>query len=149
MPAPSANVFDFMDEHTNLSSHMSESSWMMGGGHMQTQIDDGKGRQVGSHIRLNGKVLGIPIFLDEVITQHQRPYRKTWQTVGNIRLLVIGHYTMGFEIQDENQGSKLEVFICYQLPEPPPIRWLGYLAGNAYAHWCVQQILGVAQKKFW
>ena len=78
---------------------------------------------------MSGTILGIHLFLDEVVTQHDPPYRKAWQTVGTPRLLVIGHYRMGFEINAETGGSKLRVFIDYALPASPSTRWLGTMQG--------------------
>lgn len=96
IPASMEQVFEYVDDHARLSSHMCQSSWMMGGGRMDIQADAGRGQVVGSHIRLSGKILGIQLYLDEVVTQHEPPYRKAWQTVGTPKLLVIGHYRNGF-----------------------------------------------------
>ena len=52
-------VFAFVDDHSRFASHMSQSSWMMGGGRMLVDVDGAKGRAVGSHIRLSGKVFGV------------------------------------------------------------------------------------------
>jgi hypothetical protein len=32
VPAPIDGVFSYLDDHVRLASHMSKSSWMMGGG---------------------------------------------------------------------------------------------------------------------
>lgn len=141
-------LFAYVDDHTKFSSHMSESSWMMGGGSMQTSVDEGHGQRVGSHIQLQGKVLGFTLFLDEVVTEHTPPRRKAWKTVGTPHLLIIGHYQMGLEITPEKEGSRLKVFIDYELPKPPSTRWLGYLFSGMYATWCVRQMLNGTQKHF-
>jgi hypothetical protein len=146
IPASVRQVFDYVDEHSRLSAHMSQSSWMLGGSRMDVRADDGHGQVVGSHIRMSGKVLGIQLYLDEVVTQHEPPYRKAWQTVGTPRLLVIGHYGMGFEINAEDRGSTLRVFIDYDLPTTPSTRWLGYLFGGMYARWCVRQMIQSARQ---
>lgn len=146
LPASVKHAFDYVDNHARLSSHMNQSSWMMGGGRMDIQADEDHGQVVGSHIRLSGKVLGIHLFLDEVVTQYDPPYRKTWQTVGTLRLLVIGHYRLGFEINAENRESKLRVFIDYELPTTMSTRWLGYLFGGIYAKWCVRQMIQSARQ---
>ena len=148
MPIAPATLFAYVDDHSRLSSHMNRPSWMMGGGRMDVQVDEGKGQVVGSHIRLNGKILGINLFLDEVIVQHDPPHWKAWQTVGDLRLLVIGHYRMGFEIIAENEGSRLKVFIDYELPATLSMRWLGYLFGGMYTKWCVRQMLQSARQRF-
>ncbi len=138
-------VFAFVDNHERFSSHMSESSWMMGGGHMSVELDDAKGQAVGSHIRLSGRVFGIGLDLDEVVTRREPPTEKVWATVGAPRLLVIGEYEMGVGIAPEAGGSRVKVFIDYQLPTGWVTYWLGRLFGRFYAKWCVDQMLaGVA-----
>jgi len=132
------DVFSFVDDHANFSSHMSKSSWMMGGGKMGVSIDAGQGQQVGSHIRLNGKAFGISIYLDEIVTQHQPPHLKVWETVGMPKLLIIGRYQMKIAINPKDTGSLLLVSIDYDLP--PAYPWLGKLFGGVYAKWCVRQM---------
>src|SRR3989338_7916580 len=79
--APAERVFAHVDDHTRLSSHMSRSSWRMGGGLMETVLDQGRGQTVGSHIRLSGRVLGIALSVDEMVTERTSPLRKVWETV--------------------------------------------------------------------
>lgn len=141
-------VFKFADDHTNFSSHMNKSSWMMGGGKMETSMDDGHGQKVGSHIRMNGKVFGIELSLDEVIVLRNPPYLKVWETVGEPKLLVIGSYKMGFEISSLNQNSSIKVFIDYKLPSSPTSRVLGHMLGGAYAKWCVKQMADGVEEHF-
>lgn len=146
--ASSQKVFGYVDDHSSFSAHMSQSSWMMIGGNMDTQTDEKRGQEVGSHIRMNGKVLGIKIFLDEVVTEHKPPFSKAWQTVGDLKLLVIGHYRMGLEISPENSYCKLKVYIDYELPQSFKTRWLGLLFGEIYAKWCVNQVINGVKEHF-
>ena len=134
-----AEVFAYIDDHAHLSSHMNKPSWMMGGGRMNTSVDEGNGQRVGSHIRMNGKVLGIKLFLDEVVTRREPPLLKIWETIGKLRLLIIGHYRMGIELEPQASNSLLHVFIDYDLPLTNA--WLGQLFGGFYAKWCVQRML--------
>ena len=136
-----AHVFAFIDDPSRLSSHMSRPSWKMGGGSMRTEFDDRRGQAVGSHIRLIGSAFGLRVFLDEVVTLRDPPTRKEWETVGDPRLLVIGPYTMGAAISPEGVGSRLRVFIDYDLPSGPLTRWLGVCLAGLYARWCVKQML--------
>jgi Polyketide cyclase / dehydrase and lipid transport len=101
--APKDKVFAYLDDPTRLSSHMSKSSWMMGGGRMQTELD--ADRTVGSRIRLGGRVFGLALSAEEIVTERVPPQRKAWETTGSPRLLVIGHYRMGFEIASQENGS--------------------------------------------
>ena len=137
--APAEDVFAYIDDHAHLSSHMSESSWMMGGGRVYTSVDNGNGQRVGSHIRMSGKAFGVKLFLDEVVTRREPPHTKVWETVGDLRLLVIGHYQIGFEVEPQEGKSLLRVYIDYDLPLKNI--WLGRLFGATYAKWCVRQML--------
>ena len=56
-------VFNYVDDHSRFSSHMNQSSWMLGGGKMETFVDAGNGQKVGSHIRMAGRALGIRLLL--------------------------------------------------------------------------------------
>lgn len=138
VPVLPAAVFAVVDDHARLSSHMSQGSWMMAGGSMDVSVDAGHGRQVGSHIRLTGSVLGISLRLDEVVTEREPPHRKAWQTEGDVKLLVIGRYRMTVAVTPEGSGSRLRVAIDYELPERGA--WLGRLFGGLYARWCVRRM---------
>jgi hypothetical protein len=142
------DVFALVDDHSRFSSHMSESSLMMGGGRLSVELDEAKGRAVGSHIRLDGRVFGIRLYLDEVVTRHEPPTNKVWETVGAPRLLVIGAYSMGVQIAPEAGGSRLRVFIDYQFPDGCVTYWLGWVFGRFYAGWCVRQMLTGVRKNF-
>jgi len=148
LPAPPRAVFDYLDDHAQLSSHMSESSWMMGKGRMSIEVDRGGGRRLGSEIRLSGRVLGAELSVTESVIERDPPRIKIWQTTGSPRLLIVGHYRMGFQIGAEPGGSMLTVFIDYALPQFGPARWLGRLLGAFYARWCTQQMVEGAKRHF-
>ena len=141
-------VFALIDDHERLATHMSQSSWQMGGGRMKTTLDEHRGQRVGSHIRVSGRVLGFDLSLDEVVTEREPPTRKVWETVGSPRLLVIGPYRMGFEVTPSGGGSLLRVFIDYAMPSSWPARWLGRVFGGYYAHWCTQNMVDDAVRQF-
>jgi hypothetical protein len=48
---------------------------------------------------------------------------------------------MGVEIRPETSGSRLRVFIDFELPDGIATYWLGRLFGHMYAKWCVGQML--------
>ncbi len=145
--APMKAVFDFVDDHEQFSAHMGKSSWMMGGGHMTVDMDERRGQSVGSHIRMAGSMMGVEISLDEVVTVHDRPSRKEWETVGSPHLIVIGSYRMGVHLAPADRGTLVRVFIDYDLPSGSVTHELGRLFGGVYAKWCVDQMLeGTAQR---
>lgn len=139
-------LFSFVDDHARFSSHMSKSSWMMGGGRMNVSFDGERGQKVGSHIRMNGSAFGMRLSLEEVVTRYEPPRLKIWETIEPLNLLVIGSYRLGIGISPENNNSLFRVFIDYNLPVKNA--WLGFLFGNMYAKWCVQQMIKGAENEF-
>jgi hypothetical protein len=57
---------------------------MLGGGRMTVDLDEAKGRAVGSHIRLSGRVFGASVYLDEVVTRRD-PGSASQQGMGDRR----------------------------------------------------------------
>ena len=146
--APVEQVFAFLDDPKALAAHMGESSMMMAGSLMSIDVDADGGRVVGSKIRMDGRMLGIPLSLDEVITERQVPSRKVWETIGTPNLLVIAQYRMGFELTPRGDASIVRVFIDYSLPTTALGSWLGRLLGGVYARWCTKQMAADAARHF-
>jgi hypothetical protein len=146
--APPDVVFDHLDDHARMSEHMSRRSWKTGWGRMTIDFDAGKGREVGSHIRLAGRAFGLWLELEEVVNERRPPHRKVWQTVGNPRLLVIGSYEMGFELSPVGDRTALRVFIAYSLPRSGFERVLGSIFASSYAVWCTRKMVDDAAERF-
>ena len=137
-------VFAFSDDFHNFSSHMNQSSAMMAGGKFKTVIDEGNFQRVGSHIKMSGKILGLSLYLNEMVSERIVPRTKRWETVGIPKLIVIGSYIMSFEIKPVPMGSNLTVTIDYGMPRGIFPAIVSTLFGTMYAKWCVRQMtLGV------
>lgn len=145
LQAPMEAVFAHLDDPLRLAAHMTKRSWMMAGSRMSVETDSGRGRAVGSTIRLYGRVLGVRLELEEAITERRPPFRKVWETTKEPRLLVIGAYRMGFEITTEVGGCAVRVFLDYAKPRAGVSRWLAALFGGAYARWCTRRMVNEAQ----
>ena len=115
---------------------------------MAIEFDASVGRAVGAIIRLRGRVLGIPLSVEEIVTERKPPLRKVWETTGRPQLLVIGPYRMGYEITPKDKASLLRVFIDYALPDGQFSRLLGALVGNFYARWCTRRMADDAARHF-
>ena len=139
--APAERVFAHLDDQMRLSAHMNKRSWKMGWGKMELRLDGKRGQAVGSRIVLDGRVLGIGLFLDEVVTEPVPPIRKMWETVGEPRLLVMGPYRMGFELTPTARETELRVAIDYELPRSGFSRLLGKMLGRSYAKWCTRKMV--------
>ena len=146
--APIDQVFAYLDDPKALAAHMGESSMMMAGSRMLIDVDADGGRVVGSKIRMQGRMMGIPLSLEEVVTERQVPSRKVWETIGTPNLVVMAHYRMGFELTPGVHSSVVRVFIDYSLPTTAPGSWLGRLFGGIYARWCTKQMADGAAKQF-
>lgn len=140
-------VFAHLDDQTRLAEHMSKPSLIMGGGKMTYDFDEQKGQAVGSHIRLGGSAFGVRLYLDEMVTERTPPRHKVWRTVGQPKLIVVDSYEMGFDISVVDRGSALRVWIDYELPPRGLGRIVPWL-GDAYARWCVGQMVNDAVRTF-
>ena len=145
--APVDQVFSYLDDPKALAVHMGESSMMMGS-RMSIDVDAEGGRIIGSKIRMRGSMMGIPLSLEEMVTQRKVPHEKVWETIGTPNLLVMAHYRMGFELTPRGDSSLVRVYIDYSLPTRVPTSWLGRLFGGVYARWCTKQMADDAARHF-
>lgn len=141
-------VFALLDDHQRLAAHMEKPSLMMAGATMKIETDSKKGQALGSLITVKGRVLGMALSVSEQVTEYAPPLRKTWETVGETHLLVIGAYRMGFALAPEAEISHLRVWIDYDWPTGRWTRVLGKLLGQTYADWCVQRMATDAERTF-
>jgi hypothetical protein len=141
-------LFARLDDPALLAGHMKQRSAMMGGGRMTYALDEGRGQTVGSHIRMGGSAFGFELELDEMVVEHDPPRRKVVRTVGTPKLLVIGPYELGFEIDAEDSGARLRVWIAYQPADTLLGRRLGWLLAPLYARWCVTRMVADAVSAF-
>ena len=148
LPAARHQVFDYLDDFERLGEHMMRSSWMMAGSRMRYQFDAARGRAVGARVQLTGSILGIGLAIDEEVSERQPPLFKSWHTIGAPRMLIVAAYRMGFSIEPMRQGSHLQVFIDYAIPQGGIGRLLGYLFAGVYARWCVRSMLASATRQF-
>ena len=141
-------LFSYLDDPRNLSEHMENPSPMMAGMAMRIDVDAQGGRSIGSQIRMSGRMLGLTLLLEEAITERLPPLRKAWQTFGVPRLIVIGHYRMGFDLQPTGAVTQLRVWIDYELPSSGMPHWLAKPLARTYARWCTEQMLRTAHNHF-
>ena len=139
-----AAVFSRLDDHRRLARHMERPDWRMLGSHLDLAVDPGP-NDVGQHMRWSGRIAGLAVAADEVVIEREEPARKAWETVGPVRLLVIGAYRMGFSIEPDGRGSRVVIRLDYAMPERAPWRWLGRILGKSYARWCLERMMQEAE----
>lgn len=146
--ATARSVFEYLDDPTKLSAHMGKSSMMMAGSKMTIEVDPLRGREVGSVIKMSGKILGLNLSLEEKIIERQPFEKKTWQTFGQPKLLILDQYKMSFILKELGPQTELNVFIEYNLPKSGFPKILGSLLGKLYAKWCTEQMLKDTKQAF-
>lgn len=140
-------VFDFLDDQSNLSAHMRQSSGMMLGSSMDIHMEPEHTRRVGSKFGFTGRIFGIPLSVEEVVTGREPPVSKIWETAAEPHLWVIGRYVMGFDLAPTASGdTTLRVHIHYDLPKGSFTHVLGRILGGIYAAWCTRQMVADAQR---
>lgn len=143
------DAFNYLDDHNKLSSHMNKSSWMMMGSRMFTEFDVDCGKKVGSKISMKGKMIGVPLLLNEEITERDYPIKKTWETRGPQRLVILEQYRMGFILKPEGASSTLlTVFIDYNIPVSGIKHILAIFIAKFYAKWCTESMYKDAEVHF-
>ncbi len=48
---------------------------------------------------MTGTILGMRLCVEEAILERRPPSRKVWETTDSPRLLIVGSYPMGFDIE--------------------------------------------------
>jgi len=76
-------VFARLDDQRQLAAHMTKASWMTLGSKFNFELDEFQGRRIGSIIRMNGRIAGIELGLDEIVNEYEPPLRKAWATLGD------------------------------------------------------------------
>jgi hypothetical protein len=141
LDAQAEEVFCYLDDPLRLTAHMSQSSWMMAGSKMETELDSKKGQAQGSRIILRGSFLGVPIYVSEIIVERLPSRSKRWRTEGAQKLIIMDQYQMGFELKPQEGAVNLTIFIDYTIPCHGVGRTLGKLASHSYAKWCVDSMI--------
>lgn len=148
LPVAADQVFAYLDDPHGLVGHMLKRSWMMAGSKMSIDVDAAGGRAPGSVIRLNGRMLGLRLAVEERVTERQAPQRKVWQTQGAPRLLVLTRYRMGFDIRSAEAATLLAIWIDFSVPEVGVWALLGSHLDSWYACWCVDRMMADARQRF-
>ena len=148
LSAPASIVFEHLEDFTRLGDHMMRSSWMMAGSRMSYEFDPARGKAVGARVRLQGSFLGIKLIIDEQVDERTPPWTKSWQTIGQPRMIVLDSYRMGFSLTSIDKGCRLLIFIDYATPSHEFRRWIARIAATWYARWCVISMIDGAIKHF-
>lgn len=140
-------VFERLDDHRILAAHMERRSWRMGFGRVRLTVRESEppGRTT---LSWRGSAFGLPIAVEEVVTERRSPQYKRWETVGPQRMWVLDAYRMGFWLAPHDSGCTVRLEIEYRLPDKGVERVLGRWLGHAYARSCLDRMIGDLRSAF-
>lgn len=137
-------LFAFLDDPVHLGAHMQRRNWQTAGMRMTYELDERRAQAIGSRIVLQGRAFGLALRVEQVVIERDPPHHKAWETVGPVKLVVVGAYRMEVHIEPaRGEVSRLSVGIACE-PAPPCPRWLTRL----YARWCVRRMASDAADHF-
>ena len=146
--APAAAVFAHVDDMKNIGGHMTDrSSMAMMGSKLTLEIVSPRATGVGATYRYHGTMMGLRLDFSESVTRYVPGREKTWRTIGEPRLLILGGYEMRVLVEPRPpSSSRLTISITYDLPRAPGWRLVAMLVAGWYSRWCVGRMCSDAQK---
>jgi hypothetical protein len=148
VPAPPARVFAWLDDPRNTGWHMSRPSFAMLGGALRVERLSTTDTGVGATYRSWGRVLGLRIDFTTTVVRWVADQEKVWRTIGDPRLIVLGHFEMRFGVEPVNEGTRLTMALEYELPPKSVGRLLGWALAAPYAKWCLRRMCRDAKVAF-
>ena len=133
------DVFAFVDDIHHTGWHMEKSSMPMMGGKMEVEILSKNRTGLGAAYRWTGRVLGMPIDFSETVVKYAKDKERVWRTIGEPKIIIIGHYEMGFKLTTIQRSTRLTIYISYELPKPLFGKFLGWLLSGWYSKWCLKK----------
>lgn len=140
-------LFDCLDDLSVTGMHMTTSSTPMMGGKMN--LDFLSPYQIGWHAeyRWTGKVLWMVLDFTVLVTRWIRGKEKSWETVGNAKMIIMSWFKMNLFVEGNDQQSTAHLSISYGRPEGFFNRILSFLLADWYCRWCLKNMLNDTEKK--
>lgn len=133
-------VFAFMDDIHNTGWHMEKSSMPMMGSRMEVEVLSKNSNGLGATYRWTGRVLGLPLDFSETVVTWLKGKERVWRTIGEPKIIIMGHYEMSFKLRPVLEGTNLTVSIDYELPKAPFWKFVGWLLAGWYSKWCLNNM---------
>ena len=101
---------------------------------------------VGAAHRWHGKAMGLTVDYTTVVTRWVHNREKAYHTVCNPRIVIMSGFEMRWTLDPTDRGTKVTIDFGYDPPRSWTGRFLGVLVGRRYGDWCLNMIVGDAQK---
>ncbi|MGH7333915.1 MAG: hypothetical protein ACREKS_14480 [Candidatus Rokuibacteriota bacterium] len=86
------------------------------------------------------EVAGLTLDFTEVVTEWVPGRHKTWETVGNPRIIIMAHYRIRFTLSLLEHGTLLTLELEYDPRQSWWGRVLSWLLADWYGRWCLRRI---------
>lgn len=139
-------VFKAIDDLGVTGMHMTQSSMMMMGSKLNLEFLTANHTGFGSKYRWTGKMVGMKMDFTVEVTQWIDGKEKTWETLGDPKLIILSWYKMHLRVFPVSTGVKAELSITYERPKSLFYKMLSFLSADWYCKWCLKKMLGDARK---
>ena len=139
-------VFKCIDDLGVTGMHMTQSSMMMMGSKLNLEYLTEKHNGPGTKYRWTGKMMGMPMDFTVEVTKWIAYKEKTWETIGDTKLIIYSWYSMHLSILPSFSGCSAELSISYEKPKGFFYKILSFLFADWYCRWCLNHMLGDAKK---
>lgn len=97
---------------------------------------------IGSRYKWTGKMMGMSMDFTVEVAKWVRGVEKTWETIGDARLIIYSWYKMQLVITEIPGGvSRAELSISYKRPAKFFYKLQSFFFADWYCQWCLKKML--------
>lgn len=139
-------VFNQIDDLGVTGMHMTQSSAMMMGSKLKLTYLTENHKGLDSKYRWTGKMMGMAMDFTVEVTKWTAGKEKTWETIGDAKLIIYSWYRMHLEIVQKDKETIAELSITYEKPKGFFNRILSFFLADWYCRWCLKNMLNDSEK---
>ena len=140
-------VFAMIDDLGVTGMHMTKSSTMMMGNKLSLEYLTNNHTGLGSRYRWKGTMMGMKMDLTVEVTKWIEGVEKTWETIGEAKMIIYSWYRMHLLVKPLTGGSEAELSITYEKPNGWFARIISFFFADWYCNWCLKNMLVDTKKK--
>ena len=139
-------VFEALNDLGITGMHMSKSSAMMIGSRLTLEYLTDHHRGLGTKYRWSGTMLWLKMDFMVEVTKWSRGREKTWETIGESKMIIYSWYRIRLSIKPNVGGSEAELSISYEKTHNRLARIISLLLADWYCNWCLKHMLQDAKR---
>lgn len=140
-------VFDCLDDLGVTGMHMTESSMPMMGGKMTLEFLTNHKTGLNTKYKWTGRVLFSTLDFTVLVTKWIKGKEKTWETIGNPRMIIYSWFRMHLSVDRTNNGSTAYLSISYEKPKGLFNKIICFFLGDWYSKWCLRNMMDDTEKR--